>query len=106
MAGAAVSRGRVLTAVAYRRAYTYPGSSRFAPDRGALCGAIRVVAAAVLVQSVVQRLQAYAQQFGGLALATPAVLQGRHDHLTLDILQRRAHGELQQGAGGGRRLLR
>src|SRR4051794_29816950 len=65
---------------------------------------MRIALAAVFVQAVIERFKAYAEQLGGLALASMAMLERGYDDFPLDCLQRRAHGELQQWTTADGRL--
>src|SRR5205814_10261864 len=54
----------------------------------------------VLVEAVVERLQADAQDLGGLLLVALAVLERRQDEAALRFTERRAHLHVEAGAGG------
>src|SRR5688572_23546590 len=51
---------------------------------------------AIEIQFVVQCLEADTEQFGGARLVVLRLLQRAHDHLSLDLFERRADGHAQR----------
>ena len=63
---------------------------------------MRIAFPAILIEPIVQSLQADPQKLGSLTLAAVAMLESCDDDVPLDVLQWRAHRELEKGAAANR----